>query len=180
VGRPVALRFRVPEGAITFTDAVQGWVQIDPSRAGGDFVLARWDPKSGLLPGYQLAVVADDAEQGIDTVIRGDDLVPSTPRQILVQRALGLGTPDYAHLPLVVGQDGRRLAKRHGDTRIAAYRAAGVKSRRMLEWIARVSGITMEMIADPRNSRFEWSMVPKKRVVVAAHHAVDGPPPPSS
>ena len=72
-------------------------------------------------------MVVDDAEMGITEVIRGDDLFPSTPRQLLLYRALGLDAAAFAHVPLVVGEDGRRLAKRHGDTRLVTLRAAGVK-----------------------------------------------------
>ena len=77
------------------------------------------------VPAYNLAVVVDDAAQGIDQVVRGDDLVPSTPRQIHLQRLLGLPTPQYAHVPLVVGDDGARLAKRHGAVTLADWHADG-------------------------------------------------------
>jgi glutamyl-tRNA synthetase len=72
-------------------------------------------------------VVVDDAAMGVTEVVRGDDLIPSTPRQLLLYRALGLTPPRFAHVPLVVGEDGRRLAKRHGDTRLSTLREAGVK-----------------------------------------------------
>lgn len=102
-----AIRFRVPDGAIAFDDAIVGRVEED---AGGDFVVRRAD---GLFA-YQLAVVVDDAEQGITQVVRGADLLASTPRQIALQRALGYATPSYAHLPLVVNPDGSKLGKRDG------------------------------------------------------------------
>src|SRR5439155_25139943 len=73
---------------------------------------------------------------GVTEVIRGDDLVPSTPRQLLLYRALGLPAPTFAHVPLVVGPDGRRLAKRHGDTRLASLRAAGVTAERLVGLLA--------------------------------------------
>jgi glutamyl-tRNA synthetase len=107
---------------ITFDDAYCGPVTLTMPDVGGDFVV--W--KSAGTPAYQLAVVVDDAAQRITEVVRGDDLIPSTPRQLLLYRALGLRPPRFAHLPLVVGPDGRRLAKRHGDTRLSALRAAGV------------------------------------------------------
>ncbi len=81
--------------------------------------------KSAGTPAYQLAVVVDDADLGITEVVRGDDLVPSTPRQILLYQTLRLPVPRFIHVPLVVGPDGRRLAKRHGDTRLATFRATG-------------------------------------------------------
>src|SRR5205807_8627291 len=106
-------------------------------RVGGDFVV--WKaPRPGVpgTPAYQLAVVVDDAEQGVTDVVRGDDLVPSTPRQLLLYRALGLTPPRFSHVPLVVGPDGRRLAKRHGDTRLAALRGAGVRPEVLLGLLA--------------------------------------------
>jgi glutamyl-Q tRNA(Asp) synthetase len=103
-----AVRLRVPEGTtIRFDDLVRGAQHQDVRREVGDFVLRRTD---GLWA-YQLAVVVDDAAQGITDVVRGADLLDSTPRQILLQRALQLPTPRYAHLPLVLGEDGRKLSK---------------------------------------------------------------------
>ena len=119
--RPYAWRFRVTDSP-AFDDAFAGPTRIDLTQVGGDFVV--W--KSGGTPAYQLAVVVDDAAMGVTEVIRGDDLLPSTPRQLLLYRALGRTPPAFAHVPLVVGPDGRRLAKRHGDTRLSALRAAGV------------------------------------------------------
>jgi glutamyl-tRNA synthetase len=175
-GRPVALRFRVPSTDLAFEDEVHGAVRMDLRHHGGDFVVGRWDPACGFLPGYQLAVVVDDAAMGIDWVIRGDDLLASTPRQLLIARALDLPEPHYAHLPLVIGPDGRRLAKRHGDTRIASYRQAGLPSTRLLEWVASVSGVDVDAFRDPRSSGFSWEQLPRDRVIVPPHAIVDGPP----
>ncbi len=103
-----AVRLRVPDGSVVaFEDAIRGHVEQDVASEVGDFVLKRAD---GFWA-YQLAVVVDDAEQGITDVVRGADLLDSTPRQILLQRALDLPTPRYAHLPLVLGPDGRKLSK---------------------------------------------------------------------
>lgn len=103
-----AIRLRVPDGCtIGFDDAVHGHVAQRVDREVGDFVLRRSD---GLWA-YQLAVVVDDADQGITHVVRGADLLDSTPRQRLLQRALGLPTPRHAHLPLLLGADGRKLSK---------------------------------------------------------------------
>ncbi|WP_269790789.1 tRNA glutamyl-Q(34) synthetase GluQRS [Stenotrophomonas sp. Iso1] len=103
-----AIRLRVPEGShVTFDDALQGPIAQDVDRDVGDFVLLRAD---GYWA-YQLAVVVDDAEQRISHVVRGADLVDSTPRQILLQRALGVPTPHYLHLPLLLGADGQKLSK---------------------------------------------------------------------
>lgn len=103
-----AIRLRVPAGTkLCFDDAVQGRITQDVSAEVGDFVLKRAD---GYWA-YQLAVVVDDAAQGITDVVRGADLLDSTPRQILLQRALGLPTPRYTHLPLVIDKAGRKLSK---------------------------------------------------------------------
>ena len=120
--RPFAWRFRVRR-APEFDDGYLGRIQTPMEELGGDFVV--W--KSAGTPAYQLAVVVDDADMGITEVVRGDDLVPSTPRQLLLYEALGLSPPRFVHVPLVVGPDGRRLAKRHGDTRLSSLRAAGVR-----------------------------------------------------
>lgn len=122
-GRLPAWRYRVPAGEVVrFEDGFAGACEQDVSALSGDFVLAR----DALGAGYMLAVVADDAAMGITEVVRGDDLLSATPRQLLLYRALGLTPPAFLHVPLVVSEEGRRLAKRHGDTRIAALREAGV------------------------------------------------------
>jgi glutamyl-Q tRNA(Asp) synthetase len=103
-----SIRFRVPDfTALAFDDAIQGRIAQDVSDEVGDFVLRRTD---GYWA-YQLAVVVDDAAQKITDVVRGADLLDSTPRQVLLQRALGLPTPRYAHLPLVLDANGRKLSK---------------------------------------------------------------------
>ncbi len=125
--RPYAWRFRVTDSP-AFDDLYRGPTSIDLKQLGGDFVV--W--KSSKTPAYQLAVVVDDAAMGITEVIRGDDLIPSTPRQLLLYRALGWTPPRFGHVPLVVGPDGRRLAKRHGDTRLVSLRQSGVKAEALL------------------------------------------------
>jgi glutamyl-Q tRNA(Asp) synthetase len=105
-----AVRFRAPEAIIVFDDALRGRVEENVARTTGDFVVRRAD---GLFA-YQLAVVVDDAAQGVTQVVRGGDLLSSTARQIALQHALGYPMPDYAHLPLVLGQDGSKLGKRDG------------------------------------------------------------------
>ena len=144
---PHAWRFRLPEFTPSFTDVYRGPTEIDLHRNGGDFVV--W--KAGDTPAYQLAVVVDDAAQGVTEVVRGDDLIPSTPRQLLLYDALGLSPPRFTHVPLVVGPDSRRLAKRHGDTRLSALRAAGVRPEMLLGllawscgWIERIEAVTAQ------------------------------------
>jgi glutamyl-Q tRNA(Asp) synthetase len=106
-GRVRAWRLRVPEQTLAFEDRVRGHFSQELARDVGDFVLRRAD---GYWA-YQLAVVVDDADQGITDVVRGADLLDSTPRQIYLQRLLGFPTPGYAHLPLLLGADGRKLSK---------------------------------------------------------------------
>jgi glutamyl-Q tRNA(Asp) synthetase len=110
-GKPArAWRLRVAEGMVAWSDRRLGAQQQDVARAVGDFVLRRAD---GLWA-YQLAVVVDDAAQGITHVVRGEDLADNTPRQLLLQRALGLAAPSYLHTPLVLGADGEKLSKQNG------------------------------------------------------------------
>ncbi len=128
-GRAACWRFATDGQAIAFDDQLAGPQRFRMEEIGGDFVIVKSDGQAA----YQLAVVVDDAAGGVTDVVRGDDLLDSTPRQILLRRALGLGDGvHYWHLPLVVGPDGRRLAKRHGDTRLAHYRDGGLGPERML------------------------------------------------
>ena len=130
-------RFATPPGSVVeFDDAFAGRFRQDVAEALGDFPLARDADGAG----YTLAVVVDDAEMGVTEVVRGDDLLPATPAQILLQRALGLPTPVYCHVPLVVGADGRRLAKRHGDTRISTYRNSGASPEAVIGRLAATCG----------------------------------------
>jgi glutamyl-tRNA synthetase len=134
--RPFAWRFRVPPGPVAWRDLVRGPVALDRARLGGDFIVAR----SPFAPAYQLAVVTDDAAMRVTQVIRGDDLVPSTPRQILLYRQLGWPAPDFGHVPLAVTPDGRRLAKREGSIKLATLRQNGADPRRLVGWLARSCG----------------------------------------
>jgi glutamyl-tRNA synthetase len=164
--KPFAWRFRVTDSP-AFDDDFRGPTHIDLKQVGGDFVV--W--KSAGTPAYQLAVVADDADQGVTEVVRGDDLVPSTPRQLLLYRALGWEPPAFAHLPLVVGPDGRRLAKRHGDTRLAALRDAGVRPEAVVGLLAWSCGWLPEVapVAPPElMPRFRLDAIPPRPFVLAA------------
>ncbi len=133
-----AWRVAVPDEPIEYRDQLHGPQSFNIQQQVGDFVVAT---KMGL-PAYQLAVVVDDVRQGVTQVVRGDDLLSSACRQLLLYRLLGLSPiPAYTHLPLVLGPDGRRLAKRHGDTRIDTYRQRGVTAERIVGLLARWSGI---------------------------------------
>ncbi len=127
-----AIRFRAPHGIIGFDDIVLGHIEEDVFETTGDFVVRRAD---GVYA-YQLAVVVDDAAQGVTQVVRGADLLSSTARQIALQRALGLPTPSYAHLPLVVNADGSKLGKRDG-----ALPLPSLDERKVAETLAFAMGI---------------------------------------
>lgn len=127
-GRAPALRLRATVHELPITDELHG------SYTGvvDDFVLRRGD----LTPAYNLAVVVDDAEQQIDQVVRGDDLLPSTPRQVYLAHTLGLPVPEYVHVPLALNSQGQRLAKRDGPVTLADHLAAGRTPRDVVGIIA--------------------------------------------
>ena len=128
-GRPPALRVRAGGARVAFEDRLLGHQEGETD----DFVVRRNDG----VPAYQLAVVVDDAAQGVGEVVRGADLVDSTPRQILLALLLGLPVPRYAHVPLVLGPDGTRLAKRHGAVTLEDRAAQGDGPEELLAWMAR-------------------------------------------
>ena len=135
--RPAALRLLVKPGGISFVDGIRGGRQQDISRSVGDFVVRRSDG----VHAYQLAVVVDDAAMNITHVLRGDDLLDSTPRQLLLYQLLGLTAPAFFHVPLLVGEDGHRLSKRHGDLSLAALRQNGVKPEQIIGYLAWKAGL---------------------------------------
>ena len=158
-------RFVVEAGSVRFTDGFLGEQALDPSESVGDFVV--WTNRG--QPSYQLAVVVDDARQGVTEVVRGDDLLDSAGRQIRLIEALGLGRPRYTHLPLVRGEDGRRLAKRHGDTRLSYYREQGVAAERVIGLLAGWSGLAREpMSAEAFGSGFGLDTMPRDDVTFTA------------
>lgn len=135
-GRLPAWRFRAEPGPSAFDDLFLGRRELDRSEIG-DFAFAR-DPDGA---GYLLACAVDDALSGVTEVVRGADLVDAAHCQIQILEALGLPVPAFCHVPLVVAEDGRRLAKRHGDTRLASLRAAGMPPERVVGLLAWWSGL---------------------------------------
>jgi glutamyl-tRNA synthetase len=135
--RTPSVRLRVEPGALGWVDGVHGPSSDEPAATVGDFVLERAD---GIFA-YQLAVVVDDAEMGITDVVRGDDLIGSTARQLLLFRALGLPAPRFAHVPLVLGPDGARLSKRHGAIGVRAFRERGLSPEALLGRLAASLGL---------------------------------------
>jgi glutamyl-tRNA synthetase len=140
--RPSSLRWRTPAGRVEIDDALAGSLVHDVREQAGDFVLRRSDGAWA----YQLAVVVDDAAMGITDVVRGLDLWTSTPRQVHLQHALGLSTPRYCHVPLVRGEDGAKLGKRHRAPDLGELRAAGVDARRVIAVLARSLGLVDESV----------------------------------
>lgn len=161
-------RLIVPDETVEFEDGLAGRQAHRPAATVGDFVV--WT--RARQPAYQLAVVVDDQRQGVTDIVRGDDLLDSTARQLLVRRALGMHTTlRYWHLPLVRGEDGRRLAKRHGDTRIDAYRQAGVSAERIIGLVGWWSGVggpagrPEPMTARELCARLDPDKIPREAVV---------------
>jgi glutamyl-tRNA synthetase len=156
-----AWRFRSTNTPRTVLDKVAGRVRCSVRNDLGDFIVFKADGS----PSYQLAVVIDDAAMGINQVVRGDDLLPSTFRQIELAETFGFNLPEYAHVPLVVGEDGRRLAKRHGDTRLSSLREQGVLPEKLVGFLAWSIGL----LPQPTNCHpreligcFTWDKIARK------------------
>jgi glutamyl-tRNA synthetase len=161
-GRPAALRLDARGERIAFVDRLHGAQQalVD------DAVLMRGDG----TPAYNLAVVVDDADQGVREVVRGEDLLETTPRQLLIGRLLGLPAPAFAHVPLVLGSDGRRLAKRHGAVTLADRAARGQTPTDALAWMGVSLGLAAPGEAvDPALllARFDPARLPREPTTFA-------------
>jgi len=130
-GEEHAVRFRVPAGETSWEDAVHGETSF-PNDSLEDFVLLRRDG----TPVYNMAVVSDDIDMRVTHVIRGDDHLSNTPKQILLYGALGADLPTLAHVPMILGPDGKRLSKRHGATSVEAYREEGILPEAMVNFLA--------------------------------------------
>ncbi len=133
-----AVRFKVEEGTVLeFEDLVAGPLRTDLYQETGDFIVARADG----IPAYQLGVVLDDIAMGITHILRGDDLLSSTPRQLHLYSALGQPAPAYAHVPLICAPDGSRLSKRFGSISIEEIREAGTTPEEVTGWMAWSCGL---------------------------------------
>jgi glutamyl-tRNA synthetase len=128
---PSVIRLKVPDGVVEFDDQVHGQIKVDGATIE-DFVIVRSDQR----PTYHLSVVVDDAEMEITHVIRGDDHISNTPKHILLFRALGVRPPVFAHVPLILGQDKRRLSKRHGATSVMEYARSGYLPEATVNFLA--------------------------------------------
>ena len=162
--RAPAWRVQVPDETISFTDGHMGMYEENLARDCGDFYLRRAD---GVFA-YQLAVVVDDALMGVTEVVRGSDLLSSTPRQLWLYRELGLTPPTFYHLPLLLAPDGRRLSKRDGDQSLENLRAR-YSAEEIIGKLAFACGLQatprpvtpQELAAD-----FDWAKVPKNDIVL--------------
>ncbi|MBQ3090360.1 MAG: tRNA glutamyl-Q(34) synthetase GluQRS [Oscillospiraceae bacterium] len=163
--RRPALRARVPEKECFFIDGLQGAQSVHLARDCGDFILRRSDG----VHAYQLAVVADDGLMGVTQVVRGRDLLSSTPWQLWLQEQLGFAHPEYYHVPLLSAADGRRLSKRDGDLDLAALRASGVSPEAIVGRLACWAGLIDR--PEPLSPReliplFDWQRVKKEDIPV--------------
>jgi glutamyl-tRNA synthetase len=154
-GRPAAIRLDARGERVTVVDRLRGEV----TAVVDDLVLRRNDG----IPAYNLATVVDDAHQGVEEVVRGDDLLETTPRQVLLARLLDLPVPAYAHVPLVLGADGTRLAKRHGAVSLGELAEAGVGGERVRSLLAASLGLAGDgelVTVDDLRERFDPSRLP--------------------
>ncbi|MCC9601550.1 tRNA glutamyl-Q(34) synthetase GluQRS [Stieleria sp. JC731] len=163
--REHCFRFRVSSETLEFDDLLMGNQRCNPAEELGDFPVVSRNGQAS----YQLAVLIDDQIQGVDQVVRGNDLVASTFRQIDLAGHLGLDSPSYAHVPLVRGLDGRRLAKRHGDTRLSFYRDCGIRPEMIVGWAAFSLGLIdrlEECQANEVIEQFAWSKLPEEDILI--------------
>jgi glutamyl-tRNA synthetase len=163
-GRRAGMRLRVPNAVIGFTDGHLGWYEENLAEACGDFLLRRSD---GLFA-YQLAVVVDDAAMGVTEVVRGADLLDSTPRQLLLYRLLGLPEPRFYHLPLLLSADGRRLSKRDRDMDLGEL-SRRFRPEEIIGRLAFLAGLNPEVRPcrpEELAADFAWDKVPREDLTV--------------
>jgi glutamyl-tRNA synthetase len=167
-GRPAGVRLRVPPGSVVFRDAVAGEQRVDVSAEVGDFLIAR----RGGAPAYQLAVVVDDAAEGVTEVLRGDDLLSSTARQWHLHAALGLPPPSYAHVALVTDAAGERLAKHVDSLSLDELRGRGADPRAIVTWAAASLGLAVDGLASARDVTPHFRLSPRAGERVRVDDAV--------
>ena len=174
-GRKPCLRLVYPQQNVHFNDLVLGWREFKGCASGGDFALRRSD---GVFA-YQLAVSVDDADMGITQVVRGGDILASTPRQLYLLELLGGSAPEYAHLPLILDHEGERLAKRHNSLCLATLRQNRVAPEQIIGWLAWLAGLQ----DSPRPAKpteflagFVFSRVPKENILLQGESLPDFTP----
>lgn len=166
-GKLAGLRARTTSHEWVFDDCVYGPQRSNVGEEVGDFLILRRDK----IPAYQLAVVVDDARQDVTHVVRGQDLLDSTPRQLFLYAALGLDPPAFCHVPLVVDDAGVRLAKRTAGKSLRELRERGVDPRRIVQWVASGLGMDVPNLVTPREvvEAFDLSRMPLSPVVAPAN-----------
>lgn len=165
-GTRPGLRFRVEDRELAFTDGVYGHHSENLWNTSGDFLIQRRDQ----LPAYHLAVVVDDLFDGVTEVVRGSDLLASTPRHLALYQALGGAPPSYFHVPLVCDEHGVRLAKRAPRLSLEELRGEGVDPRRIVRWVAESAGLSLDELATAAelSAGFSFTRLPTSPVVVDA------------
>jgi glutamyl-tRNA synthetase len=164
-GRRPALRLAVPYESVAFDDGLHGHIEENLADGCGDFTIRRSDG----VHAYQLAVVIDDATMHISHVLRGDDLLASTARQLLLYRLFGFTPPHFTHVPLLISPDGHRLSKRQQDLSLAALRTRGVTAAEIIGYLAfkaRLSDSPEPLAASELIGRFSLSRLPREPIVV--------------
>ena len=164
--RKPSLRLKVPEEEIAFEDGVYGLMRQNLRQECGDFVVRRSDG----VHAYQLAVVVDDALMGITHVLRGADLLSSTPRQLYLYRLLGYEAPSFSHVPLLVDEAGVRLSKRHGALAVAVLRERGVRAEKIIGLLAWLAGLLPSLeAAKPQElvGFFDLKKIPRQDIIVS-------------
>lgn len=164
-GKPWSLRFKTGAEPVIFNDLVQGRKEYFPKDIGGDFALKRSD---GIYA-YQLACAVDDGLAGINQIVRGKDLLPSTGRQLLLLKALGFPEPSYAHIPLLLDKSGERLAKRHKSLSLASLQEYGIKPEQVTGFLGLLAGINPTGMNKPAGQLvrdFALSRIPAKDITL--------------
>ncbi|MGV3709097.1 MAG: glutamate--tRNA ligase [Gemmatimonas sp.] len=163
-GEPYAIRFKVPEGTTSWNDLVHGVITFENSEIE-DFVILRSD----RTPVYNMAVVSDDIDARVTLVMRGDDHISNTPKQILLYQALGVPVPQFAHVPMILGDDGKKLSKRHGATAVSDYQYKGLLPSAMINFLSLLGWSpgddTEVMTLDELVSKFNVNGLQKKAAV---------------
>ena len=164
-GKPYTLRLKTPvDGSVQFKDMIYGDIIVSNSEID-DFIIARSDGS----PVYNFTNVIDDLDMGITHVIRGEDHISNTPKQIQIYKALRMDIPEFAHLPMILGEDKKRLSKRHGATSVLAYRDKGYQPEALINYLALLGwnpGTEEELMnLDQLISKFKFSRVQKKSAV---------------
>ena len=163
-GTPFTVRFRIPEGTTEWTDQVYGAIRFENDSIE-DFIILRTDG----TPIYNMAVVSDDIAMGITLVMRGDDHISNTPKQILIYQAMGAAVPEFAHIPMIHGTDGKKLSKRHGATAVGDYAQMGILPETLMNFLALLGWNPGEdrelMTVDEMTEVFSTERINKKSAV---------------